>query len=106
MLRRVSVLFLVCAFLAVGALELAAADKWVVIKDKKGVCKVIKAKGKTPKTIAGPFNTQAEAQKAKEEKCPNAGKATGKKTTDTKKKDAKKATGAATKTTKGKETPQ
>jgi hypothetical protein len=46
-----------------------AADQWVVIKDKNGVCKVIEAKGKTDKTIAGPFKTKDEAKKAKEEKC-------------------------------------
>ena len=42
----------------------------MVIKAKNGVCRVIKAKEKTPATIAGPFKTKEEAQKAKEKECP------------------------------------
>jgi hypothetical protein len=49
---------------------LYAADQWVVIKDSAGKCSVRQTKGKTPKTIAGPFATKAEAEKAKGEKCP------------------------------------
>lgn len=47
-----------------------AADQWFVIKDVKDVCKVIQAKEKTPKTIGGPYKTQAEAEKAKDKLCP------------------------------------
>lgn len=64
------VVFLVVAVFGLVSGLAFAADKYVVIKDKKGVCKVIKAKDKTTKTIAGPFATKAEAEKAKEEKCP------------------------------------
>jgi hypothetical protein len=46
-----------------------AADPWFVIKDTNDVCKVIEAKEKTPKTIGGPYKTQAEAEKAKEKLC-------------------------------------
>ena len=84
MARRVTVLFLVIAFSLVSVLALAAADKWVVIKDKNGVCKVLKVKGKTPKTIAGPFDTEAQAKQAKEKMCPAAAKP-AKKKADTKK---------------------
>lgn len=49
-----------------------AADSFVVIKDKNGVCKVIKAQEKTPATIAGPFKTHEEAEKAKEKECAKA----------------------------------
>lgn len=52
----------------------AAADKYVVVKDKNGVCRVMRATGKTPKTIAGPFDTKAEAVSAKERNCPKKGK--------------------------------
>jgi hypothetical protein len=45
---------------------MAAADVWVVIQDVNGVYKVISAKGETPKTVAGPFKTKAQAQAAKE----------------------------------------
>jgi hypothetical protein len=94
MARRVAVLVLVLAFSLVSVLALAAGDKWVVIKDKKGVCKVIKAKGKTPKTIAGPFDTEAKARQAKAKMCPKAAKPdkkkTDKKKTDKKKTDKKK----------------
>lgn len=69
MLKKLAVLMVVAIF-ALVSVPAFAADKYVVIKDKKGVCKVIKSKDKTAKTIAGPFATKAEAEKAKEEKCP------------------------------------
>ena len=47
----------------------AAEDPWFIIKDKNGVCKVIQAKEKTPATIAGPYKTQANADKAKDKAC-------------------------------------
>ena len=47
----------------------ATGDSYVVIKDKNGVCKVIKPKEKTPTTLAGPFKTKKEVQKAKEKEC-------------------------------------
>lgn len=74
MLKKIVVLLVVVAFSLMSALALAAAKQWVVIKDAKGVCKVIQAKGKTAKTIAGPFATKEEAQKAKAAKCPKAEK--------------------------------
>ncbi|MDQ7784641.1 MAG: hypothetical protein RDU20_17280 [Desulfomonilaceae bacterium] len=67
--RAIGVL-VVAVFLFVSGPAFAADEKWVVIKDSKGVCKVIKAKEKTPKTIAGPFASKDEANKAKEAKCP------------------------------------
>jgi|GEM_PF-1015733 len=48
----------------------AAEKQWCVTKDKRGVCKVIQCKDKTPTTIAGPFPTKDAATKAKVEKCP------------------------------------
>jgi hypothetical protein len=69
---------LVVVFCLVGVLAFAAGEQWVVIKDKKGVCKVISAKGKTPKTIAGPFASKAKAVAAKEAKCGKKPKATKK----------------------------
>lgn len=53
----------------------SAADAgygYVVIRNQKGVCKVIESKGKTPATIAGPFKTREAAEEAKERKCPEA----------------------------------
>jgi hypothetical protein len=78
-MKRILVGLLVVVFCLVGALAFAAGEQWVVIKDKKGVCKVISAKGKTPKTIAGPFPSKAKAMAAKEAKCPQKPKATKKK---------------------------
>lgn len=46
-------------------------DRWVVTKDKRGNCKVISAKDKTPTTIAGPFMTKEEAEVAKRRRCPS-----------------------------------
>jgi hypothetical protein len=58
--------------------DVKKAGQWCVIKyqtkDKKTVCKVVECKGKTPKTIAGPFKSKDEALKAKEKSCPPAKK--------------------------------
>jgi hypothetical protein len=62
-------LFIAVIFLLTTVAAFAAGDSYVVIKDKNGVCKVIKAKDKTPATIAGPFKTKEEAVKAKEKEC-------------------------------------
>jgi uncharacterized caspase-like protein len=43
---------------------------WVVIKDKNGVCKAIMVREKILSTIAGPFATRDEAEKAKAKECP------------------------------------
>ena len=67
--KKTAVLLVVAVFLLVSGLSFAAGKKWALIRDAKGVCKVIQVKDKTPKTIAGPFATKAEAVKAKESKC-------------------------------------
>jgi len=70
----VAMAFLLVSVLAFAA-ETAKAKQWVVIKDVKGKCKVLEtAKAKTDKTIAGPFVTKDEAQKAKEKECPKPAK--------------------------------
>jgi len=75
-----SLIFLMTGmFLLVSVLAMAAENPWFVIKDTRGVCSVRQAKAKTPKTIAGPFATKAEAQKAKEESCAKATPASPKK---------------------------
>jgi len=70
--RRLVGLFIAIIFVLTTVVAFAAGDSYVVIKDKKGVCKVIKAQEKTPATIAGPFKTKEEAKKAKEKECPKA----------------------------------
>ncbi len=70
--KRLTGVFLMLVFSLVTALAFAAGDSWVVIKDKKGVCKVIEAKEKTPATIAGPFKSKEDAEKAKAKECPKA----------------------------------
>lgn len=75
--RKCLVFMVVAAFMLVSAVAFAQEKqkKWVVIKDSKGVCKVIESKkGKTDKTIAGPFATKDEAVKAKEKECPKPAK--------------------------------
>lgn len=79
---KIFVLMIVGMFALVSVAAFAADKPWFVIKDSKGVCKVIQAKDKTPKTVAGPFVTKAEAQKAKGDLCP---KSTGSKKEPTKK---------------------
>jgi hypothetical protein len=68
--RRLIGLFIAVIFVLTTVIAFAAGDSYVVIKDKKGICKIIKAQEKTPKTIAGPFKTKEEAVKAKEKECP------------------------------------
>ena len=79
--RRLVGLFIAIIFVLTTVAAFAAGDSYVVIKDKKGVCKVIKAKEKTPATIAGPFKTKEEAKKAKEKECPKASSKPSKATT-------------------------
>ena len=67
--RLLVVLFIPISFVLSTALVFATGDSYIVIKDKTGVCKVIEAQEKTPATIAGPFKTKAEAEKAKEKAC-------------------------------------
>jgi len=69
-LRRLVGLFIAMIFVLTTVTAFAAEDSFFVIKDKNGVCKVIKAKEKTPATIAGPFKTKDEATKAKDKECP------------------------------------
>ncbi|MBM4328126.1 MAG: hypothetical protein FJ118_13300 [Deltaproteobacteria bacterium] len=70
--KRLALLLLVVVF-ALAVTVLTASASYVVIKDKNGVCKVIEAKEKTPATIAGPFKTKEEAEKAKAKECATGG---------------------------------
>jgi hypothetical protein len=58
------------AFTVVSVSAFAADKKYFVIKDTKGVCKVIQAKEKTPATISGPFEKKQDAEKSKKDLCP------------------------------------
>ena len=79
--RRLIGLFIAIIFVLTTVVAFAAGGSYVVIKDKNGVCKVIKAQEKTPATIAGPFKTKAEAKNAKEKECPKASSKPSKPTT-------------------------
>ncbi len=79
--RRLIGLFIAMIFVLTTVVAFAAGDSYVVIKDKNGICKIIKAQEKTPKTIAGPFKTKEEAQKAKEKECAKASSQPSKPTT-------------------------
>ncbi len=69
MFKRILAVFLVACFWMI-TVPAISAEQWVVIKDSKGRCSVrTTTKGKTAKTIAGPFATKPEAEKAKAEKC-------------------------------------
>ena len=80
-IRRLIDFFIAVIFVLTTVAAFAAGDSYVVIKDKRGICKVIKAKEKTPATIAGPFKTKEEAKKAKEKECPKASSKPSKATT-------------------------
>jgi len=60
---------LIAIFFVTAVFSFAAEDPWFIIKDKNGVCKVIQAKDKTPATIAGPYKTKDNAEKAKDKAC-------------------------------------
>jgi len=68
--KKATILALALMFALVSTLALAQAKQWYVQKDKRGVCSVHQLKAKTAKTIAGPFATKDEAQKAKAKECP------------------------------------
>ena len=72
--KHLIVVVLVIVFALTAVFSFAAEDPWFIIKDKNGVCKVIQAKEKTPATIAGPYKTQANADKAKDKACTKADK--------------------------------
>jgi hypothetical protein len=70
--RHLIVVVLVAIFALTAVFSFAAEEPWFIIKDKNGVCKVIQAKEKTPATIAGPYKTQKNAEKAKDKACAKA----------------------------------
>ncbi len=86
--QKAVIFLVVAAFSLVSVIVLAAEKKekpqkhqkqWVVIKDKKGKCSVhTTTKGKTPKTIAGPFATKEQAEAEKAKLCPKTEKRTKK----------------------------
>jgi len=91
MLKKVIILAAVAIFALTCTLCAFAAEKqWYVIKDKKGVCKVIQAKEKTPAYLAGPFPSKDAAMKAKEKECPKPEKKAPEKKTLEKKAPEKK----------------
>ena len=47
--RRLIGLFIAIIFVLTTVVAFAAGDSYVVIKDKNGICKIIKAQEKTPK---------------------------------------------------------
>jgi len=67
--KHLIVAVLIAIFSLTAVFSFAAEDPWFIIKDKNGVCKVIQAKDKTPATIAGPYKTKNNAEKAKDKAC-------------------------------------
>jgi hypothetical protein len=70
LLKVLVALAVMLAFTVVSVSAFAADKKYFVIKDTKGVCKVIQAKEKTPATISGPFEKKQDAEKSKKDLCP------------------------------------
>ena len=62
--------FLVLFCILILLSTFAAAESWVVIQDKQGVCEVVAAQEKTTGIIAGPFKTKEEAKNAQNKECP------------------------------------
>ncbi len=70
--KHLFVVFLVATFASTAVFSFAAEEPWFIIMDKNEVCKVIQAKDKTPATIAGPYKTKNNAEKAKDKACAKA----------------------------------
>ena len=70
LLKVLVALAVMLAFTVVSVSAFAADKKYFVIKDTKGVCKVIQAKEKTPASISGPFDKKQNAEKSKNDLCP------------------------------------
>lgn len=68
-MKKLLVGIMVVMFLA-STTMVCAASQYIVVKDKKGGCKVIEGEKKTPATIAGPFKTIREAVENKISLCP------------------------------------
>ncbi|HMK37380.1 MAG TPA: hypothetical protein VK463_20060 [Desulfomonilaceae bacterium] len=66
--KWIATLFLVLVYASIATLAIAS-DSWMVVKDKNGVCHVIKGRQKTPATVAGPFAIRAEAEQVKAREC-------------------------------------
>ena len=69
-MKKLTAILLAVAFCLTASVVLAKSYKFYIVKDKAGVCKVIEAEKKTPKTLAGPYKTRENAEKAKATKCP------------------------------------
>jgi hypothetical protein len=93
--RRLIGFFIAIIFVLTTIVAFAAGDSYFVIKDKNGVCKVIKAQEKTSTTIAGPFKTQAEAQNAMGQECPKVSSKPSKSPTEPSKPTAKRSKSTA-----------
>lgn len=77
-MKRFLILLALALFVFTSTAALAA-DQYFVLKDKNNKCYVKSLKAATPATIAGPFKTKDEANKAKAEKCPKPTKSPDKK---------------------------
>ena len=53
----------ICLILWPGS-GLVLAEQWLVVKDKAGVCKIMKTKPGTPTIVSGPYASKEEARKA------------------------------------------
>jgi hypothetical protein len=69
-LKKAAILVVALMFALVSTLAMAQAKQWFVNKDKNGKCSVHEQKAKSATTIAGPFATKDDANKAKEKECP------------------------------------
>ena len=78
MTSKIVAVFVICLWL-VGASAIAGDKKWFIVKGKSGVCRVISAADKTPKTIAGPYDSKENAQAAKLKLCEDTSKKSEKK---------------------------
>ncbi len=63
---------------------LVLADQYLVVKDKRGKCKLEVFKAEKGQIVAGPFQSREEGTKALHEKCPEAAKKPAEKKTDKK----------------------
>lgn len=81
-MKKIAVMAFILIF-AFGT-SVALAQQWLIVKDKKGVCKINKTKAGSPTIIGGPYATKEAAEKALAETCPEAAQKAKDKKTDKK----------------------
>jgi hypothetical protein len=69
-MKKLGLCILVFAFL-LSTTCVFAEEQWLLVKDKAGVCKIMKTKPDQPPIIGGPYTSKEAALQALKDKCPS-----------------------------------